>query len=79
MQLICLEQEEKEGKIDYQKLFDELKELSEYSLTHGDILYSAKGLKMITLARFFGLHPDFQKNRWRLEKTQGEDKLNKEM
>jgi len=60
-------------------LFHKLKELSEYSLTHSDILYSAKGLKMITLARFFGLHPDFQKNRWRLSKINGEVKLNKEM
>lgn len=53
--LMMLEEDDRRGLLDYDEMMIELKELGVYSLTHSDILYSAKGLRLLSLAAFFGM------------------------
>jgi len=71
--LMMLEEDDKCGLLDYDEMMIELKELGAYSLTHADILYSAKGLRLLSLAAFFGMpfaddSFDFSRNAWRRDK-----------
>lgn len=71
--LMMLEEDDRRGLHDYDEMMIELKELGVYSLTHSDILYSAKGLRLLSLAAFFGMpfaddSFDFSRNAWRRDK-----------
>ena len=71
--LMMLEEDDKQGLLDYDEMMIELKELGAYSLTHADVLYSAKGLRLLSLAAFFGMpfadeSFGFSRNAWRRDK-----------
>ena len=71
--LMLLEEDDRRGLLDYDEMMIELKELGVYSLTHADILYSAKGLRLLSLAAFFGMPFagdafDFSRNAWRRDR-----------
>ena len=71
--LMMLEEDDRRGLLDYDEMMIELKELGAYSLTHADIIYSAKGLRLLSLAAFFGMpfagdSCDFSRNAWRRDK-----------
>src|SRR3989339_507635 len=53
--LMLLEEDDRRGLLDHDEMMVELKELGAYSLTHADIIYSAKGLRLLSLAAFFGM------------------------
>jgi len=70
---MILEEDDRRGLLDYDEMIIELKELGAYSLTHSDIIYSAKGLRLLSLAAFFGMpfagdEFDFSRNAWRRDK-----------
>ena len=74
--LMMLEEDDGRGLLNYDEMMIELKELGAYSLTHADILYSAKGLRLFSLAAFFGMpfadeSFDFSRNAWRRNKLTG--------
>ena len=71
--LMMLEEDDRRGLLDYDEMMIELKELGLYSLTHADVLYSAKGLRLLSLAAFFGMPLlsesfDFSRKAWRRDK-----------
>ncbi|HOY64899.1 MAG TPA: hypothetical protein PLS19_09140 [bacterium] len=71
--LMLLEEDDRRGLLDYDEMMIELKELGAYSLTHADVLYSAKGLRLLSLAAFFGMpfagdEFDFSRNAWRRDR-----------
>lgn len=71
--LMMLEEDDKRGLLNYNEMIIELKELGAYSLTHADVLYSAKGLRLLSLAAFFGMpfagdEFDFSRNAWRRDR-----------
>ncbi|MEW5946559.1 MAG: hypothetical protein AB1742_10215 [bacterium] len=71
--LMLLEEDDRRGLLNYDDMMVELKELLAYSLTHADALYSAKGLRLLSLAAFFGMpfagdEFDFSRNAWRRDR-----------
>jgi len=71
--LMLLEEDDRRGLLDYDEMMVELKELVAYSLEHAEVLYSAKGLRLLSLAAFFGMpfaggEFDFSRNAWRRDR-----------
>ena len=65
--LFKLEEQEQSGLVNYQKLFDRLAGLYEKSMIEPKSLSTHHHSELISLERFFGIHPYFKQNYWRLK------------
>lgn len=68
-QLMTLESNEEQGKVNYQALYDELTGLcEEFFRNPREVRMSQKFLKIVTVMRFFGIYPEerWKENQWRL-------------
>jgi hypothetical protein len=62
------ELEHEKGELDLDRMMRRLKDLSTYSLTHGEIMEGREGVELLALAMFFGAssNPQFHRNQVRL-------------
>jgi len=69
LELSSLEEEEKQGKVNYQALYDELAVLcGEFFEDPKTVRTGRKFLKIVVVMRFFGIYPEahWKENQWRL-------------